>query len=37
MTDYETNLLVEEDDGLLAMMMTESADPYTFEEAWTSQ
>ncbi|XP_027368846.1 uncharacterized protein LOC113874831 [Abrus precatorius] len=37
MTDYETNLLVEEDDELLAMMLTESADPHTFEEACTSQ
>jgi len=37
MTDYETNMLVEEDEGLLAMMIADSADPQTFEEAWTSQ
>jgi len=36
MTDYETNMLVEEDERLLAMMIIDSADPQTFEEAWAS-
>nr|KYP49198.1 Retrovirus-related Pol polyprotein from transposon TNT 1-94 [Cajanus cajan] len=35
LTDYETNLFVEEEDNLLAMMTTE--DPNTFEEANASQ
>ena len=34
--DYETNLFVEEEEDLLAMMLTDSADPLTFEEAKTS-
>ena len=36
MTDYETNLFAEEE-SLLAMLMTDSEDPQTFEEASTSQ
>jgi len=35
MTNYERNM--EEDEGLLAMMLANSADPQTFEEAWASQ
>nr|KYP40552.1 hypothetical protein KK1_038107 [Cajanus cajan] len=36
MSDYETNLSVEEE-SLLAMMITNSEDPQSFEEAYTSQ
>jgi len=34
--DYETNLFVEEEEDLLAMMLTDFADPLTIEEAKTS-
>jgi len=36
MTDYETNLFVEEE-SLLAMMISDFEDPQSFEEAYVSQ